>query len=385
MKIIKTGSTFDVFGDGLEVLKNLPPDPYIVRFSKDTGFHLERYSDIEIKESKIYGVHEQKVNKVLQAFDDMNRNLGVILSGDKGIGKSLFTTLLAVESIKRGLPVIIVNTYIGGIADYLDSIQQPVVVLFDEFDKTFASISASSGKAQAQTEMLTLFDGLAQGRKMFVITCNSLKNLDEYLLNRPGRFHYHFRFDYPTAQEIRCYLEDKLDPQYYGEIDDVVFFSRSVKLNYDCLRAIAFELNRGDAFKEAINDLNILNMKNTNNDLFVHYSNGVVLTNIYSLSCNPFSSGVFEIDLYNKTDRKRGTDHVATISFDSDDICFDQQTQEMVLPVDKVCIRFSYEMFCDDDDMLTEVDKKFMEMMKDAKVTSIVLKTLAAPNYRFFG
>ena len=36
---------------------------------------------IEINEDKIYGVHMEKVNKVLNAFPNFNKNLGVILSG----------------------------------------------------------------------------------------------------------------------------------------------------------------------------------------------------------------------------------------------------------------------------------------------------------------
>ena len=40
--------------------------------------------------------------------------------------------------------------------------------------------------------MLSLFDGLDNGKKLFVITCNEVERLNAYLLNRPGRFHYHF-------------------------------------------------------------------------------------------------------------------------------------------------------------------------------------------------
>lgn len=43
------------------------------------------------------------------------------------------------------------------------------MILFDEFDKTFGSIKAADGMADPQTEMLTLFDGLSQGKKMFVM------------------------------------------------------------------------------------------------------------------------------------------------------------------------------------------------------------------------
>ena len=46
---------------------------------------------------------------------------------------------------------------------------------------------------------------------MYIVTCNELRGLNDYILNRPGRFHYHFRFEYPTATEIREYMEDKLE------------------------------------------------------------------------------------------------------------------------------------------------------------------------------
>ena len=79
------------------------------------------------------------------------------------------------------------------------------------------------------------------------------------MINRPGRFHFHFRFEYPTADEVRNYLTDKIDKKYFSEINKVVSFSRKIKLNYDCLSAIALELNEGEKFEETIKDLNIIN------------------------------------------------------------------------------------------------------------------------------
>ena len=90
------------------------------------------------------------------------------------------------------------------------------------------------------------------GKKLFIITCNSLDKLNDFLVNRPGRFHYHFRFGYPSVEDVQGYLMDKLDAAYRGEISKVVLFSQKVALNYDCLRAIAFELNMGLPFEQAI-------------------------------------------------------------------------------------------------------------------------------------
>ena len=119
-----------------------------------------------------------------------------------------------------------------------------------------------------------MFDGMASGKKMFVITCNELHHLNDYFVNRPGRFHYHFRFEHPTAEEITEYLHDKLEEKYYDQIKEVVSFSGRVDLNYDCLRAIAFELNNGTSFKEAINDLNIINVSSLTYNLTAVLNNG---------------------------------------------------------------------------------------------------------------
>ena len=273
MRIIKVGNTFRTYDDSLETFDKLPAQNYVVRFQKNSGFFLEKYADIEIKE-KTYGVHMSKVEKVLKAFPKAEKNLGVILSGNKGIGKSLFAKTLAVEATKVGLPVIIVDTYIPGIASFIEEIEQEVMILFDEFDKTFGSIKAADGMADPQTEMLTLFDGLSQGKKMFVITCNDLNSLNSYLVNRPGRFHYHFRFEYPSDVEITEYLEDKLDKQYYSEIEKVISFAHKVDLNYDCLRAIAFELNFGEPFEIAIKDLNIINLNSVIYEVILHLEDG---------------------------------------------------------------------------------------------------------------
>ena len=272
MKIISTGSDFRIYTDDLKTYDQLPAQAYTVSFSMQSGFFLNKYTDIEINE-KIYGIHEKKVEKVMAGFERSNRNFGVILSGAKGIGKSLFSKLLMKSCIEAGYPVIIVENYIGGISSFINSIEQPVVVLFDEFDKTFCGKSDERGSAtDPQTEMLTLFDGISQGKKLFIITCNELRRLNDYLVNRPGRFHYHFRFDYPDNDAIVEYLQDRGIPQ--SEITKVCSFAGKVKLNYDCLRAIAFELEIGEKFEDAIKDLNIINIAEERYTITLFFKDG---------------------------------------------------------------------------------------------------------------
>lgn len=316
MKTIKIGKRYEIYDDTIETNDTLPAQSYIIRFDKMSGFYLEESSDIEIKEDKIYGVHLEKVHKVLNTFSKLNKNLGVILSGDKGIGKTLFAKILAKEAIGRELPLIIVDKYVPGIASYIESIGQPVMVLFDEFDKTFYN---NADEEDPQETLLTLFDGLSSGKKLFVITCNEIRYLSEYFINRPGRFHYHFRFQYPTTDEIQKYLEDKLDKNYYGEIEKVIMFAARIDINYDCLRAIAFELNSGLSFEDAIKDLNIVNIEEYYYDLTLHFDDGSVLVS------KERSINLFSIDSHSCYFRDSNGEGILALSFDPADCEYDAQ------------------------------------------------------------
>lgn len=80
MKAINLGdNTYSIFSDAMRVYEKLPAQVYVVRFSETRGFFLEKYNDMNIKESRVYGIHEEKVNKVLSMFENQDRNLGVIL------------------------------------------------------------------------------------------------------------------------------------------------------------------------------------------------------------------------------------------------------------------------------------------------------------------
>lgn len=334
MKTIRTGNIYKIYDNDMKTFDALPAQCYRVRFDGMSGFYLEKHSDLETKEEKIYGTHNEKVEKVLNSFSKFNRSLGVILSGDKGIGKSLFAKLLAIRAIEQGFPLLIVDNFYPEIATFLESIEQEVVILFDEFDKSFGNGFSLKGDSAAQTSMLSLFDGIAQGKKLFIITCNEISRLNDYLINRPGRFHYHFRFEYPSAMEIREYLEDKIEKEYYKEIDKVITFSEKINLNYDCLRAIAFELNTGEPFETAIHDLNILNMHEENYNLKLYFEDG---TSLEERSAR--------LDLFNDSqecayfsDEER---HVLNVQFNPRDCVYDVEKKINLIRGENLEIEFS--------------------------------------------
>ncbi|MBO5969845.1 MAG: ATP-binding protein [Clostridia bacterium] len=278
MNIVNSGTRYQIYSDDLQTMKTLPAGAYDVRFAKYTGFFLESRPPLAVKEEKIYGKSSVKTDKILSGYEKTDRNFGVMLSGPRGVGKSLFARLLIEKGIAKGYPVILVSDYIPGVADFLSSIQQEVIVLFDEFEKVFSKKEDSD----PQTELLPMFDGTDSGKKLFVITCNDTKKLNECLLDRPGRFYYHFTMTPPTAEEIREYMTDKLTTPSDDVLSKVISYSSMANLTYDCLRAIAEELNRGYDLEETMEDLNISRERGAKYKIKVVLSDGTAGSDDFS-------------------------------------------------------------------------------------------------------
>ena len=345
MKIIQSGTKFDVYDGSIATHDALPPIAYDIGYDQHEGCFLVQRAPISVGE-KAYGVHLAKVDKVLGAFEAFERSLGVILSGDKGIGKSMFARLVCMRALKQGYPVIVVDACYPGIARFIESIDQECVVLFDEFDKTFRT----KRDDDEQATLLSLFDGTSGGKKLFIVTCNELYGLNDYIVNRPGRFHYHFRFDYPTPEDVREYLEDKLEPCYFGEIGMVVEFSRKISLNYDCLRAIAFELNLGSPFADAIADLNIMATEEEEYRVYLYFESGRSVHNLrYRTNLYDYEGTMSYIRFYDDNG-----DFVFTACFDKGAMRYDIATGKVLVPAS--AIRINSNDDDDDDDYYDEDD-----------------------------
>lgn len=367
MNIVNAGSNYQIYGEDLKTFKSLPTASYDVNFNKFQGFFLTLRAPLEVNEEKIYGSSERKVDKVLDAYQSFNRNMGVILSGQKGIGKSLFARILAIKSIERNIPLINVSCYIPGIADFISSIQQEVIVLFDEFEKTFGA----NDDNDPQEEMLSLFDGIDAGKKLFVITCNELQRLNAYMLNRPGRFHYHFTLSTPNAEEVREYMSDKLLPIYRDAIDEIVNFSVCTEMTYDCLRAIAFELNRGYTLKETLNDLNITKATMPRYVVNLTFSDGSIAETRGAESIDLFSTRRVYLWL------SYADFSCMRIGFSPRDIKVDYTTG--ITSLDPNLAKLSY-----DDDDLSHLSEAEIAKIKSLTMQSIILtRDSGADKYRY--
>lgn len=251
--IVLSGGKFRLYDDSVQTFARLPVATYAIDFSKMTGYSLRQIAALAPGEETVYGSHVQRVDRIVSGYEAMDRSLGVILSGDKGIGKSLMLRMIAERAREQlELPTILVQHSTPGLASFLDNLGE-VVVVFDEFEKVFAN----NGEDEAQVQFLSLFDGLSMTKRLYVLSVNDLKGVNQFMLNRPGRFHYHMRFAYPEPETVATYLRDQVPGISVAQVDEVVDFSRKYDLTFDHLRAIAFELRRGERFAEVIGDLNI--------------------------------------------------------------------------------------------------------------------------------
>lgn len=257
MSIIKIGTTYKIYSSDVELMgEGLPAKTYGISFNPMSGFSLYEKEDLKCKEEKTYGNHREKARKIVNTFRKINRNLGVLISGDKGIGKTMTVQILAEMLSEKNIPTIIVDENYSGLHSFIESISQPCMFVFDEFEKKFPETRSDSNGC-SQEDLLSLFDGLTGEKHLYAVTVNNVGRLNSYFMNRPGRFHYHIRYDYPNREEIKEYFLHHNPDISNAEVDEIVAIGSRTKLNFDMLRAISLELSLGYSVKEAFEDLNI--------------------------------------------------------------------------------------------------------------------------------
>lgn len=182
--IIKDERTHRVIsGNAISILDSLPALIYELAYDSDDGFRLNA-ADYPFKNSeKLFGKVDTITAKVLNTFDIVKGNLGVLFSGPKGLGKSLTVRNICKEDLLKGISVILINKHFENITSFIESICQPIVVVFDEFEKKYLDRNkAEKDDLEGQDSLLNLFDSTLEGKKLFLLTCNDLHNLSEYLL-----------------------------------------------------------------------------------------------------------------------------------------------------------------------------------------------------------
>jgi hypothetical protein len=252
---LKSGNTFRVSTkEAMDLHEKLPAGNYVVKeMPMDGPLYLEHIESFEIK-GKRYGDLDKNTDRILSTFMDRTASTGVMLAGEKGSGKSLLAKNLAIEGAKRlDIPCIVINApWVGDKFNaFMQMIEQPCMVLFDEFEKVYDS--------DDQERALTLLDGVFPSKKLFVLTCNDKWRIDQHMRNRPGRLFYMLDYKGLDANFITEYCNDNLKPSLQKHTEKLCQIAALfAQFNFDMLKATVEEMNRYDeAPEDALRMLNV--------------------------------------------------------------------------------------------------------------------------------
>lgn len=250
---LKSGNTFRVSSkEAMDLHETLPANNYVIKENPMSGeLYLEQIERFEIK-GKTYGDHTRNCERILTTFLSRSSSTGVMLTGEKGSGKSLLAKAISISGYDQGIPTIVINAaWVGDkFFSFLQNINQPTVVLFDEFEKVYDS--------DEQESILTLLDGVFPSKKLFILTCNDKWRVDSHMRNRPGRIYYMLDYKGLAPEFIIEYCEDNLKAQEHIE-RIVQISSLFAQFNFDMLKALVEEMNRYDEPPEQA--LKMLNVK----------------------------------------------------------------------------------------------------------------------------
>ena len=246
----KNGNTFKPSAEAaVDLHYSLPPGNYIVKQDPFENLYLEQIDNFEFK-GKRYGDNIKNTERIFNTFMDRSASTGVMLAGEKGSGKSLLAKSLAIKAFENGIPTIVINHPWTGdkFNAFLQSIEQPTIILFDEFEKVY--------DREDQESILTLLDGVFPSKKLFVLTCNDKYRIDAHMRNRPGRIYYMLDFKGLDPAFIAEYCEDNLNDK--SQIDKICKISSLFgEFNFDMLKAMVEEMNRyGESPQEVMKILN---------------------------------------------------------------------------------------------------------------------------------
>ena len=235
---VRNGKSFMPVAEAeLDVHPVLPVGNYVIKKNPQTeALYFQRVDEFSLP-SRMYGNTVRHAERIVSTFNDRPKSTGVLLAGEKGSGKTLLASALSIKCAELGYPTIIVSQpWVGeDFNQLIQGIQQPAVVFFDEFEKTYDD--------KTQEQLLTLLDGTFPSKKLFVLTCNDSWRVNSHMTNRPGRIYYMLDFRGLTIEFIKEYCFDNLVATHYTE-SICKLSSLFDQFNFDMLKALVEEMNR---------------------------------------------------------------------------------------------------------------------------------------------
>jgi hypothetical protein len=240
---LKRGSVYSQTEGNFQILDLLDSGIFQINQDPQTGeLFLARIADNFHFGFKLYGLDNRLITHVIDTYykQPVKRNLGVLLNGAKGTGKTVTAKVLSNE---LNLPVILCERPYPGLSKFLASINQDCIFFFDEFEKNFR-MKCDDGEDCAGEDLLSIMDGVynANHCHVFLLTTNELK-VNDNLISRPSRIRYLKSFgDVVDKKILEEFIDDNLNyPEYKDEIME--FIDTLTMATIDIVKSIVEEVN----------------------------------------------------------------------------------------------------------------------------------------------
>lgn len=219
----QSGSLF--FPDKERVVHpSLPIGVYTFQWDQKGNMFLEHVGEDFKLPKKLYlsKVDKLLIKSVKNSWINEDRNLGLLLSGVKGQGKTI-TAKAICNDLK--LPVIVINKSIPidiDFVQFLSRFEQDLIIFVDEFEKLFGDdYDSDKNSMHSQKAFLSFTDGtFTNSKRLFMFTTNT--KVSEYFMNRPSRVRFVRKYGHSIDEEVFKEILDDLvkDPALRKDIED---------------------------------------------------------------------------------------------------------------------------------------------------------------------
>ena len=241
--LMTQGKTSQIVESEFSVSPQLKPMVYTLSYDERKGVLLTEFCEKFEFNFKIYDLDDEFINHAISMMPKINHNIGVLLSGVKGTGKTIAAKIIANYLRSEGCPVIIVSVNVPDLEETIVKMSkiQSCVWFFDEFEKVFSS---GDTRRDDSSTLLPIMDGTLSGIKQYFLLTTNRLSINENFLSRPGRIRWVRTYRNLSKTVVVDYLKDNLNESRIKELDDIVdYVSTYSTLSIDLLKTVCEELN----------------------------------------------------------------------------------------------------------------------------------------------
>lgn len=300
--------------DGDRIYNEIPVgiwEPY----STMAGVFMNKIQDTFDFPHKIYGLEMDFIQHVVRTYQHSKKNVGVLMNGIKGAGKTVTAKTLANES---GLPVILVNANNISLLSYFDDISQPLCFFFDEFEKI-----VNHKDNEKIAPLLSFVDGTSSSSKHLMLFTSNENNISQFFIDRPGRIRYIKEYGSLKAETVKEIIDDMLVYKEFRKdiIDWVIFFKN---LTIDMLISIINEVNIHKMSPKMFSAFFNVDNEKPNYNVEVKFINAI--TGVERMwDCNQYFSNISVKDIVEEFD-----DHERSLPVDSFKIKYNEESGKFI-------------------------------------------------------